>query len=657
MRNVAGRLSLAVACVFLGLGKALPAQTSAAQADSIPNYISEALSPFRGPLAYDEVAELLRRWSTAGGLSDAHERILGARLWRRAGEHDDALDILGELPEDGPLAALAQHERARILFELGDDYDATRRAPADWKAACNALARLPSAEAASLRHEFWEDLTMIATPEEREAWLAVSDGEACEWISDLVDERAFRMAITPEERLAVHYQRLVDTREQFWIRAPRFYVSMSDYHGRRDDEWMDDRGLVYLRMGAPDHAESCGAVSSFGDDPTDFRQDRDRLDADRLGNCWAYARPEGYKLYYFSTRNRVTGRESSNGDYRLQESLGPTADPRNSYFQRYVKNSDLPKSIIASIIRGGANRAIGSADELDAGLDLAESRTYGMLTNIEMRRLADEALVEIPDVPAVTGATMMWESLRFLNPGSGTWQVWVVAALPAGQLQAVDEFDTWVYEARAWLATRLPDGVRLDSMFNRAVVDHELEPDAGIPLRATFLADEGMIPFTLAAYDPVQQGFGAWVQDTITIPTVLPLPTVSDIAVAQAEGGAWTRDGTTFLRVSPDHVTGENRNIHIYFEAYGIRRSADYDVEVRLARNTKPDKIFGLDPGDVHFRLEFSSQMPNSQVGTHALRLDLSDTEPGVYDLAIRILDRATGTHSLPTITPIRVRK
>jgi len=103
-------------------------------------------------------------------------------------------------------------------------------------------------------------------------------------------------------------------------------------------------------------------------------------------------------------------------------------------------------------------------------------------------------------------------------------------------------------------------------------------------------------------------------------------------------------------------VTNEDGSIHAYFEAYGIRRSGEYDVEIRLARNKKPAEIFRLDADAVPFRLTFGDQMPYSGIGSHVLRLDLSDTEPGEYDLAIRIVDRSTGTPSLPAVTPIRVR-
>jgi len=636
-----------LACASLSLGAARPVD---AGAPDIPEYIQAALTPFRSPPEPGEVADLLGRWRAEGGLREAYDRIVGTRLWRRAGDAAQALGLLGALPnDDGPLRALARYERARVLFELGDDYDATRRAPLDWETACLSLADLPPAEAEDLRTEFWTDLGVLATPDEHSAWPGVPNGDACAWIRELLAERAFRMAITPNERLAVHYQRLVDTRKTFYLARPRFYHTMTHYHGRRDGEWMDDRGLVYLRMGPPDVAEACGRVGTFDEDP---------LETDLIATCWVYDRPGGYKLYYFSTLNRVTGLTSADGDYRLQESLGPRAHPGDPYFQRYVKNADLPKSIIAYLTRSPAQfRSVGSADDFDAGLDLAERRHYtGPATKAEMRRLADEALVEIPDVPAVRGADMLWEPLRFLNPVDRSWQVWILAALPAGQLEPANQFDSWAYTARGWLATRHPTGVRLDSMWNRVVVGRELDPEAGIPLRATFAAVEGRLPITLAVYDPLQAGFGAWVQDTVIVPTVLPLPMVSDVALAQSEGGTWTRDGTTFLRVSPDHVTNEDGSIHAYFEVYGIRRSGDYNVEVRLARNRRPAEIFRLDAASVPFRLEFSSRMPNSGVGSHTLRLELSDTEPGVYDLAIQIRDRTTGTRSLPAVTPVRVR-
>lgn len=611
----------------------------------LPDYIREASTPFRSPPDSAEVAELLDRWRADGGLREANDRIVGARLWRRAGEAGAAFDLLGVLPEVGPRAALARLERARIGLELGDDGHALRRAPGDWRAACRELPRLPDEAARELRVELWADLGLLATPEERDTWAELGEAEACPWLEDLIEERAFRMAITPDERLVLHYRRLETARRWFYLDRPRFYVGMTHWHGRRQDEWMDDRGLVYVRMGRPDELQGCGSTSRFGDDP---------FEGDLLATCWVYDRPEGYKLYYFSARDKVTQQVSADGDHYLQESLGPRARAGDPYFHRFVKHGDVPRSLVRHL---SLSRLSVSSDGFDAGLDRVEDQAYLHQMRVVTRRFADEALIEIPDVPRVAGGEMLWEALRFLNPADGTWQVWVVASVPAGLLEPRRGPGSWAYEARARLATRDSGGVRIDSTFNRAVVGEPLPDEAGLPLRTFVVARSGLLPVTLAVRDAARPDFGAWAQDTIVVPRALPIPTVSDIAVARSEGGTWTRDGRTFLRVSPDHVTSEAGEIHVYFEVYGIRRTADYGVEVRLSRAGADEDtdVFALEPEELPFRLGFTATMPYGRIGQHALRLDLSGTPPGAYDLAVRVTDADTGTRGLPSVTPIVV--
>lgn len=612
-----------------------------------PEYIEQALTPFRSPPDSAEIVDLLERWRGDGGLEGPSDRILGARLWRRAGEARAALTLLGGLPDSaGPWTDLARLERARIGLELSDDPEvAVPRASADWHRACRAIGSAREEEAGRVREELWEDLGVLATPDEHVAWDTIPDAGACDWLEDLLEERAFRMAVTPDRRLAIHYDRLRTVRTYFYLVRPRFYVGMTHWHGRREGQWMDDRGLIYLRMGPPDAAEACGAVLPFAADP---------FEGDLLATCWVYDRPAGYKLYYFSTRDRVTGQWHGSGDYYLQESLGPRAFPGDPFFHRYVKNADIPRSLIR-FLTFSRNLSI-AGDDFDAGLDAAEAQAYRRQTQVATRRFADEALIEIPDVPPVRGLEMLWEPLRFLNPADGSWQVWIVAAVPAGQLWAWEGVDTWTYEARARLAVRHPDGLELDSAANRAVVDAPLAEDAGLPVRTFTVARPGALPIVLSVTDGGRPGVGAWVQDTIAVPRALPMPTVSDIAVAQEEGGEWTRDGETFLRVSPDHVTASDGEIHVYFEVYGIRRTAEYEVELRLTRNESPDEVFALDPAELPFRLAFTGRMPYDRIGRHALRLDLSDTPASAYDLAVRVRDVDTGTHSLPSVTPIVVR-
>lgn len=651
MLDSAGRYLAAVACLSLLAGEA-PAQDTAPT--EVPEYIQEASRPYRGPPNAEEVSELLERWRAGGGLTEPRHRIVGTRLWRRAGDMDRALSLITGLPENGPLVALARYERARVIFELGD-HDLARWAALDWTAACEAIATLPDDQAAEVRAEFWADLGVLSAEDERDNWPDVPNDEACDWIRELIEERAFRMAITSEERLALHHRRLVETREAFWLAGPRFYEAMSDRHGRRKGEWMDDRGLIYLRMGIPDTRLSCGGTDTHDEDV--FSEDSDGTGL--LGICWVYNRPEGYKIFYFSLVNPVTGTWTPDGDFRLQESLGPRAHPGNGFFQQFVRNSDLPKSVINDLIIGGRRGVDLGGDQLYRSLNAAQRGANQLRMRHAIREQADEVLLAVPDVPAVTGADLQWEALRFLNPDDRTWTVWVLASVPAGHIEPSRDAALWVYDVRATLATRHPDGVRLNSAAASPTLNNALPPEAGIPMRiqVEVAAEEGQIPLSLAVHDSKREGVGAWAQDTLTIPRLLPLPTLSDIAVAQHEGGSWTRDGTNFMRVTPSHVTNPDGSVHIYFEVYGVRRSGEYDVEIRLAKDKNGDEIFGEDADAVPFRLQFAAQMPNSGVGHHAVRLDLAETDPDLYALAIRVVDRTTGTRSLPATTPVRVAR
>ncbi|MFW6084584.1 MAG: hypothetical protein ACODAA_05170, partial [Gemmatimonadota bacterium] len=175
--------------------------------------IAKLLDPFRGQLDSAEVADVLdRRKRYTGFPRNAEEHVLAARLWWRAGHFTRALRELDELrdEEDGPLSRL---ERARVLLET----DSARATGVQaWWAACEAIDEPTRAEVA------W-DILPLTTPEEREEWADLEPGSAtCDWLRRFWNERAQRMAISADERLALHYRRLAHAREWYWIPRPYF---------------------------------------------------------------------------------------------------------------------------------------------------------------------------------------------------------------------------------------------------------------------------------------------------------------------------------------------------------------------------------------------------------------------------------------------------
>ena len=610
-------LLLACATPEFGVAQVSPDEVKAATA--------KALSRFGSGPDSSRIAKILT--------SGAVDPLVEARLWVHAGHPALALEALESLPPDRAGFPSAYLERARVGLRYGDAAEAQRAAGFFWQ-ACSGMD-------AEVKRELWLDLLPLMTPIEREAWeVSEAGSDACQLVHDMFEERARLMATSEDDRLALHYGRLHEAEGQYWIKRPRFYREISDVFGRPPGLWLDDRGLLLIRLGEPDHEEACP------------------LKRDLLALCWAYYRPVGYKLFFLSTMRRVDG-GLADGDYKIQESLGPRAGPGNLYFHTYVVNGDLPKSLVNHIILSAAASLPHHSDlkeEWEKGLDLAEGRIYRRLGQVAVHRFTSEAIESIPDVPAIaSSAVMRWEALRFYNPSQEQWQVWVLASVRADDLETETVNDSTVYEISAKLAARTSNRYALDSLEQRVSLPTGAANGAGIPVRMSLTAEPGPVPFTLAITDDANPGTGTWVQDTIRVPSSSRLAHLSDIAVAQREGGSWTRDGETFLQVTPSHITDPEGNIHVYFEVYGIRAGRSYEVEVRLGRTDEPDEIFSLDPSELPFRLEFGSSMPSSRIGRHHVRLELGETKPGSYTLGIRVRDPAIGYYTLPSVTPIHV--
>ncbi|MDH3297346.1 MAG: hypothetical protein OEM96_03555 [Gemmatimonadota bacterium] len=191
---------------------------------------------------------------------------------------------------------------------------------------------------------------------------------------------------------------------------------------------------------------------------------------------------------------------------------------------------------------------------------------------------------------------------------------------------------------------------------SRSLLAGSVDDDAGVTLRDVFSADPGPLPLTVVIDDLNAPGTGSWSHDTVTVPAVGGLPQVSDIAVAQYDGGGWTRDGHSYLQVSPAHMTNPDGTIHTYFEAYGVRSGGKYDVELRLVAAEDAEDVWRLQGTELAFRLQFEAEM-SGDIGRHHLRLELGGTAPGVYMLAVRVQDADSKTYSLPAITDLFVRE
>ena len=599
-----------------------------------PPEIAKLLDAYKGNPDSARVARVLAEEAEATGFPGIpFDHLLVARAWRRADASDQAIQALEQIPPDVQ-QGMPLLERARVLLEHDLNRPAGTRAY--WR-ACEVMDALT-------RREIEMDLLAISIPAEREVWQQriAADWEDCGWLREFWAERAQRMALTLDDRVALHYRRLAHAREWFWIPRPRFQTGPADRQGRPAGLPMDDRGLIYLRMGLPETDEGF-----LGDAGTPFAS-FDHDESLPKSNCWPYPRSDGYRIFCFSL-----DRVRADGDYKLVEGVGGV--PGTHFFQKYVKNSNLPKSAIFHRIwsRGG-----GLKEPWERALDAVESRAYGLQIAVATRDNIADALQLIPDVPDILPQLRARiETLRFLNPAARRWQVWLLTSVRAGDLapSSKDE-ETATLDVSGHFSARAGNAVTVRPLPSRSLATKSVKDDTGIPLRAVFSADPGPLPVTVVIEDMNAPGDGAWLQDTVNVPAIGGLPQVSDLAVAQSEGGTWTRDGETFLRVSPAHNTNEDGSVHTYFEVYGVRSGTEYDVELRLVRADDAADIWRLGADDLAFRLQFRSEM-SGDIGRHHLRLVLGDTKPGEYMLAVRIQTADSKAYSLPAITDLFVAK
>ena len=621
--------------------------------DTLPRHIQSSLSLYRDHPDVADVRRALLKWTQDGGPVSVADSVAVAVLWRRADQYRSALDALpAERIPHGTLRPRVRLERARILLQAppsGPGIPGTfeeRRVDggtAFWQ-ACEGMDE-------PTRQALWEDLRGLSTSDEQAAWLELQTGpEACDWVRRFVDERAFRMAVSPEERLQIHYARLHQARGLYYIRTPRLTDDLADRLGRADSLEIDDRGLIYLRMG-----ESLATVAPFMD----------------LNETWAYYRPEGPRVFHFAPVSKAGLRAL--GDYRLLENLAHASGltmpsqllrvggGRLAYL--YQSRGVLDFLYEDSPFRRMDTRMRAAGDRFNPGFQgfLAWEREI----NEEDARYAVSG---IPDAPGLTAAIeFAYETLRFREPGTDRSEVWFLAATRVGDLTATAATDPVsglegfvAYDVEADLAYLTPKGLRHLEEASRPVLDDPLRSADGIPIRFRIAMEPETYPYTLVLLDGgAERGdLGNWVLDTVTVSARQSgLPAVSDIAVASDSGGAWSRDGMTYLRIGPTHVVSNAGNVHIYFEVYGIQPGTDYDVEVRVVADAEANRIFEVGPEEAAFVLRFPSVATADRagfgVGRHHLRVELGPSPPGAYLLAVRVTDRGTGIQSLPAVTPL----
>jgi hypothetical protein len=617
------------------------------------DYVSDQVHPSRldgGYLEFERLPEgawIVREWwirepMTRAEMRGRRVRNAGTTLWEEGGRVTDT--------SRRPPAPLPVVERVRPAAELLttpasasiSDLFAQER-PADAAAAF----RSSCASGDSLALEgLWFDLRGLATRAEIDQWESRPTSTRCAFLAQMIADRALQAGVTVDERLSWHYERLARAREEWDIPSPRVQGGAAELYGRHPDLEYDDRGLVYVRMGEPD--EIAFAYAGVEGD---------------MGNRvegWRYDYPDGPRVFFFAP---VTRLGVGLRDYRLLDALWRAMGHWNAAepidFMMRIPTAPLRNLYLSFQGLDPAYASLAYRTQTRTGAGLQSE-----LSDERKSTLADVAFAvdSVPDAPDIEPSIRFsWERLRFLNPRSGETVAWLLAAARAGDLElASGATADPAYRIELSAAVQRGTTVTLDSIGVELAPDSPLAEDDAVVARMPLALGPGTHPFTLMVRDLNVTGApaGNWTRGSVIALSQSDLPDISDIAVAADSGGSWTRDGVTFLAVTPSHVTKLDGEVHLYFEVYGMRNETPYEVEIRAVPERDASLIWAITPSDLAYRASFESAMPGTGgISPHHIRLDLSDTADGAYVLGVRVTDRASGRQSLPVTTPVVRRR
>ncbi|MFW6084560.1 MAG: hypothetical protein ACODAA_05045, partial [Gemmatimonadota bacterium] len=549
-------------------------------------------------------------------------------------------------------------------------------------------------------------------PEEAAAWGAADAGSparrnvvACGDLRRGWSRRAARTGLPVADRLALHYERLRYARERYRLDPEHMRLGprtrlLSNQVGRPEDPGLDDRGLVYVRLGSPDRTASFGGAqgpvrkvpSVNPDDPGDaqlqtpvtvVRDFQISPECYHPNESWAYDYPDVTRVFHFSPLDGTTNwwlLENLHDVYRCGDPsvafdpqtgvvgvLSPAMGSRNAPMSQiaWLVAPDLYMSRAAlDPDYGRLSHEIASSAPSEAR-DMDELRNLGtgaleLQTELAGEREAgfedaERALAAIPDRPAVRAdVPLVHELLQFRMGGRGSdrTRVWLNAIVQGEPLRAEFLPDGGLrYTVHGIFSLVGEDGElrRREATFSLRS-PAELGEEAGVPVWLSVDVPPGRYDYTVTARDANDDSarpVGNWRSESLRVRSyAADVPQLSDVAFAPDSGGAAVLGPDVALPITPVHRTDAAGRAWLYFEAYGLSPEGDYDLEIRM----EPEE-----DGEP-FTLSYRGGAPASteEAVRRLLRLELADSPPGPYTARITVTDGA-GRSSLPHETELRV--
>lgn len=487
---------------------------------------------------------------------------------------------------------------------------------------------------------YFDAVRSIASDREKADWESADLAGKQEWLRKFWNVRAASGGITLAERMAEHYKRLAIANAKYRrtsVRgaAPGGSLVAAKYNS--DMLPFDDRGVIYVRHGAPDEIVHTTHVDL------------------RPNETWVYRRNGKNTLYNF-----VVLRDGS--DYRLVDDLLLALDPSTrgvptDAAAKLLRDRQAHEPRYAAIAAkyDGYDRAargfarVGSATSADEAARSINNAATAIAA--DMRREAFVALETDTDVPDFKSDLPFYYDLYAFRGRGGMTDVTAAAAIPGTSLFSQSIGTQFIYSIEAsliFIDTVTDEITRKDSVFtylsSRLLGDNEhLRMTMDMSIRH---AKSGVHRIVLR--DRVNPGVGQLYGG----PSDLKNYTgeglmLSDIILAESEDGAWQR-GDAKLGLVPPRQFEEKKPLKLFYEIYNLPPDASYRTEILMSPVEgatafgRLKKLFGGSDGTV--QLAFDGITPSNTLGTiQELKQVSTEMKPGKYRIVVRVINQDNG--------------
>jgi GWxTD domain-containing protein len=598
------------------LSKAARAYARAAQADpsfarAVVELANTALTQRVSPrLAVALEAVRLSAASPAG--RDPTLQLARGRVEREAGEADSALLGFREALAAGADSGVALLELARTLY-FARQPEAAR---------VTYFAGAAAARSAAAVALYRDDLQWIGTPAERATFDSLPDAAArAAWLAAFWSRRDVDAARDDGERLAEHYQRWFYARRHFRLVSRHRHYDITEVYRSGQAEF-DDRGVIYLRHGAPDRRATYVCPPGSGE-------------ACAANESWLYRRADGNRVFHFAARDDVQ-------DYKLLESLVDVLGYRAGL---RAAGGALPELAglyqsrdgfgpVYQRLAGGAGPGPALVEERRDG---RRTISIGTTTDSHARHFEAPLDAVVSDFVARDDAVASTPVLS------------VVFAIPAERLTPSQAAGGVVYPLRFRLVVADTTGrmvARLDTMRVFAA-RQPLRRPAYLTGRLALPVPPGALRYRLVVAT-VDGGTGELVvRDSLAVDTLDGRSfAASDLVVGvRGSGLSWVSEGDT-IALNPLGRVADGGALELYYQVYGLPPGAPYRTAVEVQREGGRS-VFGAIAGlfgrrRAPVRLEFDARADAARSDVHRT-VSLQGVSRGSYTLILRLSDPESG--------------